>query len=648
MTYKEFYLKLKEINIITPIYIHELDFLNAYLDNSFKDELLKLFIIYFSLVCDGNLCMSLDMEKLTNKWLQKLSETEVRLKEKDDNISLASLKDYSKQLINEHLDKIASSKLVIDLDKNKPDDNKKDYLFIIDSNYLYLRKYYNSKMSITKSINSLFTKDYSCNGSIDILDYCKNGFELSDGQKEVLKKGLKKNLLVTGGPGTGKTTSILFLLGSLLINGNSNSEIYITAPSGKAASRMKESIAGSLNRSLSEKFKDDYPLIYNKLSTLEGETIHRLLGYNSEFKYNKNNKLKDNSIFVIDEASMIDATVFSSLLDAIPDSARVFILGDKDQLPSVECGSVFASLISQDKLIDNIVYLTESKRFTKGSSIWTLASEINNNKELSNINWTYASSFDNLLDYEKDVYNIRYYDDSSLDDKTKEDKFLEKLAKAWKDKFYSSIKKDALLNTLVKEEELDKLYSILDEAKILCAENESNRGVKKLNYRIRDAIYDKDDISLNGFHIGEILMINQNDYELGLYNGDSGLVIKFDDELDDMLYFMVKTETSLPVDEGRKIGKIFKIGGFRFYPIHMISKDEINLAYAITIHKSQGSDFRNIFVILPKNQGHPLLNRQIVYTAITRTKGNTYILSNINRLDEAKSNVLIRDTNIKL
>ena len=107
-----------------------------------------------------------------------------------------------------------------------------------------------------------------------------------------------------------------------------------------------------------------------------------------------------------------------------------------------------------------------------------------------------------------------------------------------------------------------------------------------------------------------------------------------------------KKSTNIVRDEGKVNDKIFKIKDFTFYPLRLISTDEIDLAYAITIHKSQGSDYKNILVILPNVKGHPLLNRQIIYTAITRTKGNTYILSNNERLNESKDRVVIRDTNI--
>ena len=141
------------------------------------------------------------------------------------------------------------------------------------------------------------------------------------------------------------------------------------------------------------------------------------------------------------------------------------------------------------------------------------------------------------------------------------------------------------------------------------------------------------------------MMVNKNNKSLDLYNGDSGILVTFED--DTTLYFMVRKSTNLVKTEGKESDKIFKLGDYTFYPLRLITYDEIDLAYAITIHKSQGSDYKNILVILPTAKGHPLLNRQIIYTAITRTKGNTYILSNQERLNESKDFVIVRDTNIE-
>ena len=140
-------------------------------------------------------------------------------------------------------------------------------------------------------------------------------------------------------------------------------------------------------------------------------------------------------------------------------------------------------------------------------------------------------------------------------------------------------------------------------------------------------------------------MITKNNKPLDLYNGDSGVAVSFKN--DDTIYIMFKKSSKkLKLEDGKKENRIFKIGNYMFYPLSLISSDEITPAFAISIHKSQGSDYNNIMVILPKRNDHPLLNRQIVYTAITRTKGDTYIISNQKNIEAAQEHVILRDTGI--
>lgn len=652
MNYKDYFDKLIDFKIITPIWKIELDFIDEISNFNDKNEVLSLFSIYFSLVCDGNLCMSLDKDILNKKWNKKLIETKIRLQEKNnfDPKDIDEFINYSSSLINNYLKSIN--------DINLKDIIGKDKLFIIDNNYLYLRKYYNARTTIIRESNQIFNNTFQGKNIIKLDDYYKidtdeNGnkkvFKLTDGQKKVVEKGINYNLLVTGGPGTGKTTSVLFLLACLLAN-DINKNIYITAPSGKAASRMKESIIKNLQTGIdSDKFKQNYSAVYDRLSKLEGTTIHRLLGYkDGGFEYNYKNQFKDNSIFVIDEASMIDASIFSALLSAIPPKARVFILGDKDQLPSVECGAVFGDLLKVNKFNNNIVMLDESQRFKKDSNIYNLAKAINeDNIPLPSISWEEYKDI-NILPVIKDQYEIKYYKDFIENDNNKknEEKIVEKIVDTWTEEFYCKLKNNSIGLKPNDKNKLDNIFDNVEESKILCAENESIRGVKNINKIIDKKCNPKKDGSVNGYHAGQILMVNSNDYQLDLYNGDMGIVVNF--ENDNMLYLMLKKTSNIIGFEGKRDNKIFKIDNYVFYPVHMLPRDEIDLAYAISVHKSQGSDYKSILVFLPKDSEHPLLNRQIVYTAITRTKGNTYIVSNQTNLEKAKNRILSRDTNIDI
>lgn len=644
--YNTFLNKLLEYKMIEPVSEYVLELIHDEINsNDNSNELMILLSIYFSLIADGNICMSLNKDVLLAKWNNKLDNTLVLLEEKDSfNIDeFNELKNVSINIINNYLNLINKEALPTIINDNNENKRKYNKIFEIDNDWLYLIKYSNSRKSIQEAINRLFNKDRGIQTSFSYKDCVTPGFKLSNGQEKAIIEGQARNLIITGGPGTGKTTSILFLLLGLLSNNrNEKKEIYLVAPSGKASSRMKESIIGGLNL-LSDEYKNNNEEIINIIKNLEEYTIHRLLSYDSEtkaFKHNQNNQFKDASIFIIDEASMIDICLFDSLLSAIPDNAWVFMMGDKNQLPSVECGAVFGDLLKKKELEKNIIELDESIRFDKTTKIYELASAINNGKELPLCKWEKYEEF-KIQDITDDKPIYYYYNEIAKEEKNN----LTSIIKIWSNSFYKDLQTQASNLDVNDINMLDSLYNKMEAARILCAENESIRGVKAVNNLVVKEIINRGlKTSVDDFYTGELIMITKNNKMLDLYNGDCGILVSFKE--DETLYLMVKKSSKILENDGKENDRIFKLQSYVFYPFRMISKDEMDLAYAITIHKSQGSDYKNILVILPKQKGHPLLNRQIVYTAITRTKGITYILSNKDRLEEARDTVIIRDTNI--
>lgn len=639
MTYNELFDRMKESGMISADWRHVIALVkNEIASSEGYDDCMKLFILYFSLIDDGNVYMPLDEGLLGGKIERKIEGLKNRLKESEKESGKESVLDtISEELRQSFKGLSALSSLSVTGSKK---------LFVTENGRLFTRKYYNAKRSIADSAERLFKNRGISTAAFNYKDACDGGFGLTKGQEEVLKKGLDNNLLVTGGPGTGKTTSILFILLALLEK-EPDRQIYMTAPSGKAAARMKESVLNSL-KNVSEEYKKKHAEIIRKIEGLEDYTIHRLLGIDRDTKgfiYNKNKRFPENSVFVIDEASMIDICLFAALLEAIPDGAGVFILGDKNQLPSVECGAVFGEWL-QAIGEENKVALNESKRFDNESAIYTLSEAVNNGSILpvTANDWRALGDFrieEKTFRTERNRENKIYYYNGVESVKSDD---LNKVYLKWYGHYFKSMK-DAC--TKVRPDDpgtLDNIFNTVESARILCGDNESVRGAEHVNRIILKNEF-KGGSGSASYYPGELLMVTRNNHSIDLYNGDSGVAVTF--ENDDTVYCVFKKSPEhLLLNEGLVPNRISKIGGYLVYPLRLISSDEIKPAFAITIHKSQGSDYDDILVVLPKLKGHPLVNRQIVYTAITRTKGDTYIVSDQDNLEAAKINVITRDTGI--
>ena len=419
--------------------------------------------------------------------------------------------------------------------------------------------------------------------------------------------------IITGGPGTGKTTTVAKVL-SLLYRENSNVKIALAAPTGKAAARMKESLKGN-------KFIEKWG-IKAQIGDLNPTTIHILLGTKKDSPYFKKNELNklEQDVIIIDEASMIGTALFAKMLAAIDfNKTRLVLLGDANQLASVDAGSLFGDIcLSQGEQIN--CFLKENvdffNKYLKGnhklSDVPFTLTKISNklNEHIIELKKTYRFDVNSKMgQFTKAMINSNLEKVESVlqmpeeviifDYKYDKSKF-EYIAK----EYINYIKEDNIYNALIK----------LNQVRVLCAVKQSKEGVYHTNERIEkflekhfnDLAKSKGEKNTrfkpsSDFYNNQPIIVTKNYKDLGLFNGDIGIIREEEGKLKAFFIDDEKEENAV---------KSFSPG--------FIS--ECETVFAMTIHKSQGSEFDKILVILPKKSEVKLLTRELVYTAVTRAK----------------------------
>lgn len=438
-------------------------------------------------------------------------------------------------------------------------------------------------------------------------------------QKVAAAVALTRNFaVISGGPGTGKTTTVTKLLAALIEQSKRGDElptIKLVAPTGKAAARLTESIGKAVAQlPVSPELKQAIPT--------DASTIHRLLGAipnSAEFRHNQSNPLHLD-ILVVDEASMVDLPMMYKLVDALPKYARLILLGDKDQLASVEAGAVLgdicsfnqfgyssgqAQLVSQltgyqtlsrgvnqsESIADSLCMLQKSYRFDARSGIGQLAKAVNAGSA-QRVDLVWQKAFADIKNFPIDSqhYNqliqtlvgeysgyLKRMDQIELNPDTEEPESIEQRAKATLDAFA--------------------------KCRLLCAIREGDFGVTGLNLRVEKALAARKLIKVSDeiWYHGRPVMVTRNDHALGLYNGDIGICIRTD------------------VDGESKLKVFFELPDGSVKSVLPSRVPEHETAYAMTIHKSQGSEFDHTLMILPP-EFTPILTRELIYTGITRAK----------------------------
>ena len=596
----------------------------------------KLLYVYLSLQEDGNTRIPLNAELLYSKWEQKWNGLVVQRQEPcpSAEVFLPIIRKGVEDLVaGKYTQIIGEGATPLRLQQTP------------QCAYLISAKHLEDKNHIESIFKSGFFKESPLDSTAIpqakefVHGLLREGslIRFDDRQAEVIARGVSQNLIITGGPGTGKTTVIGFLLWKLFASDADylNWNLYMAAPSGKAADRLAESMDDTL-REISAAARDENPRFVEKLAKASSYTLHRLLKYSVSkggFTFNSGNPLPEKSIYIIDEASMIDISLFAAFLQALPPSGnfKLFILGDPNQLPSVDAGAVLGNILEFDR--NFVVKLIRSNRFNDDSKIGVLAGKIQRGEEVA----FEGVPFDAHAPYWEATDSVHQLDlDQGQTLSRKEElNAVESLVRKWTKKFYAplmdlaSAVDPAMPSDKVTPEQRairEKLWSVANQARILSAERRGNRGVETLNRMVAEALGQ----NASSRFVGQILIFNRNQNEFKLYNGDTGIVVK--SELHEQYFLMLKKQSE-----------------YVFYPLSYFAEDCLEPSFAITIHKSQGSGYPNIMMFLPTRKGHPLLNRQILYTGITRTKKQSLtIIATPKTFKSACETVIERDTGIEL
>lgn len=433
-----------------------------------------------------------------------------------------------------------------------------DAPLVLKGDLLYLQRQFKYESRLAGQLAVMVPQQDESELDDVLLDQLFGVDEKTDLQRQAAVVALKRKLcIISGGPGTGKTTTVVKILSFLQTVHGGKLNIALAAPTGKAAMRLMESISSGLER-LDPAMTDSIPYA--------AVTLHRLLGtvmHSVQFRHNLENPLQYD-VVVVDEASMVDLAMMSKLVDALKPDSRLILLGDKDQLVSVESGAVLADLIAS--LPDNTVTLTKTYRFDDNIKRFA-ASIITNDSETA---W------------------------KLLADETRENVQLLSLPLAQ----LLQQKMEPYCNVLKGDWRLEEVFQIFHRFKPLCAMNSGPYGVANVN-RMVELYLSRMGLECQDWYHGRPVMISRNDYSLGLYNGDVGICLQSCEHGGLEVWF--------PKPDG----------GFRCYPPYRLPV--CTTVFGMTIHKSQGSEFDEVLVILP-NEDSQILSRELIYTGVTRAR----------------------------
>lgn len=464
-------------------------------------------------------------------------------------------------------------------------------LILDEAGRLYFAHHWFDEQNLARQLSQLASaslpQDADKVGQVLAVLFPASQGQAPDRQKQAAALAARQRLLVvSGGPGTGKTTTVVRLLAMLAMLAERPLVMAMAAPTGKAAARMSESVRNA---------RDTLPVadaIRQQLPQ-QAQTLHRLLGLRpgmEQARYHAGHPLPLD-VLVVDEASMIDLAMMARLVAALPSQARLILLGDRDQLASVDAGAVLGDLCSQvtylpatrawlaqagagalppdegqvAALADSVVLLTHSHRFRADSGIGALAALVNRGAALPALQLLQDGQH-------ADIAQLPALDDQAL----------------WQ-------QHQPYLDAVAADRPLEEIQAAFSRFMLLAAERSQ---VAQVNLRM-ESLLEQQGRKQAGrdWYAGRPVMITANDYGVGLFNGDIGFAVE-------------RTQ-------GLRVAFPAADGSWREFAPGRLPEHET--VFAMTVHKSQGSEFDTVWLQLPASPG-PVLNRALVYTAITRAR----------------------------